>query len=99
MRSLAKLCEKCARSCALPHETGRQIGAEAMIAKLNFYSPSVFSENLRKLKVKFDKPMYVGMCILGISKMCLHEFHHEYMTLLFYDTRKIMYTDSLSCRM
>ncbi|RLU25274.1 hypothetical protein DMN91_003367 [Ooceraea biroi] len=58
-------------------------GAEAMIAKPNFHSRSVFSENLvaiemRKLEVKFNKPIYVGMCILDISKVCLYEFHHEY---------------------
>ena len=43
-------------------------GAEAMIAKPNFHSRSVFAENLiavelRKLEVKFDKPIYVGMYI------------------------------------
>ncbi|XP_036143348.1 uncharacterized protein LOC118645749 [Monomorium pharaonis] len=59
-------------------------GAEAMIAKPNFHSKSVFSENLiaielRNLEVKFNKPIYVGMCILDISKICLYEFHHEYM--------------------
>jgi len=62
----------------------RRYGAEAMIAKPNFHSRSVFSENLvaiemRKLEVKFDKPIYVGMCILDISKTCLYEFHNEYM--------------------
>ncbi|XP_018308360.1 uncharacterized protein [Mycetomoellerius zeteki] len=74
-------------------------GAEAMIAKPNFHSCSVFSENLvaielRKLEVKFDKPIYVGMCILDISKTCLYEFHHEYMAPLFRDKCKIMYTDT-----
>jgi len=79
-------------------------GAEAMIAKPNFHSRSVFAENLiavemRKLKVKFDfhykdKPIYVGMCILDISKICLYEFHHEYMSLMYRDKCKIMYTDT-----
>ena len=74
-------------------------GAEAMIAQPNFHSRSVFSENLvaiemRKLKVKFNKPIYVGMCILDISKTCLYEFHHEYMIPLFRDKCKIMYTDT-----
>ena len=75
-------------------------GAEAMIAKPNFRSRSVFSENLiaielRKLEVKLNKPIYVGMCILDISKTCLYEFHHKYMTPLFRENCKVMYTDSL----
>jgi len=41
-------------------------GAEAMIAKPNFHSRSVFSENLvaiemHKLEMKFNKPIYVGI--------------------------------------
>ncbi|KAG5314925.1 MOS1T transposase, partial [Pseudoatta argentina] len=64
-----------------PDINGRY-GAEAMIAKPNFHSRSVIAENLivvemRNLEVKFDKPIYVGMCILNISKVCLYEFHHE----------------------
>ncbi|XP_026826253.1 uncharacterized protein LOC113562126 [Ooceraea biroi] len=73
-------------------------GAEALIAKPNFHSRSVFSENLvaielRKLQVKFNKPIYVGMCILDIYKTCLYEFHHEYMVPLYREKCKIMYTD------
>jgi len=77
-------------------------GAETMIAKPNFHSRSVFSENLvaiemRNLEVKFDKPIYVDMCILDISKTCLYEFHHEYinsMLPLYHEKCKIMYTDT-----
>ncbi|XP_011057505.1 PREDICTED: uncharacterized protein LOC105147879 [Acromyrmex echinatior] len=74
-------------------------GAEAMIAKPNFHSRSVFAENLiavqmRKLEVKFNKPIYVGMCILDISKVCLYEFHHEYMSPMYRNKCKIMYTDT-----
>ncbi|KYN08231.1 hypothetical protein ALC62_00782 [Cyphomyrmex costatus] len=74
-------------------------GAEALIAKPNFHSRSVFAENLIavelwKIEVKFDKPIYVGMCILDISKTCLYEFHHEYMTPLFRDRCEIVYTDT-----
>ncbi|XP_071652557.1 uncharacterized protein [Temnothorax longispinosus] len=80
------------------HWEGRY-GAEAMIAKPNFHSRSVFLENLvaiemRKLEVKFDKPIYVGMCILDISKTCLYEFHHEYMLPLYRDKCKVTYTDT-----
>jgi len=45
--------------------------AEAMIAKSKFHSRSIFSKNLiaiemRKLEMKFNKPIYVGMYILDI---------------------------------
>ena len=74
-------------------------GAEAMIAKPNFHSRSVFAENLiavelRRLVVKLNKPIYVGMCILDISKTCLYEFHHEHVTPLYGAKCQIMYTDT-----
>ncbi|RLU15904.1 hypothetical protein DMN91_011660 [Ooceraea biroi] len=74
-------------------------GAEAMIAKPNFHSRSIFSENLiaiemRELEVKFNKPIYVGMCILDISKVYLYEFHHEYMLPSYRDKCKVLYMDT-----
>jgi len=81
-----------------------RFGAEGMLAKPNFHSCSVFSENLvaiemRKLEVKYNKPIYVDMCILDISKTCLYEFHHDYMLPMYHEKCKVMYTDtdSLSC--
>ncbi|XP_071644513.1 uncharacterized protein [Temnothorax longispinosus] len=74
-------------------------GAEALIAKPNFHSRSVFSENLvaielRRLEVKFNKPIYVGMSILEISKTRLYEFHYDYMVPLYRDRCRIAYTDT-----
>ena len=58
-------------------------GTEALIVKPNFHRRTIFSEELvaiemRKLKVKFDKPIYVGMSVLDVSKECLYEFHYAY---------------------
>ncbi|XP_071637544.1 uncharacterized protein [Temnothorax longispinosus] len=74
-------------------------GAEALIGRPNFHSRSVFSENLvaielRKLEVKFNKPVYVGMSILEISKTCFYEFHYDYMMPLYGDRCRIAYTDT-----
>jgi len=74
--------------------------AKAMIAKSNFHSCNVFSENLvaiemRKLEVKFGKPIYVGMCILDILKyICMIFTMSMYMASLFRDKCKIIYTDT-----
>jgi len=74
-----------------------QYGAEAMIAKPNFHSCSVFAENLiavemRKLEVQQDLRGYVH--ILDKSKICLYEFHHEYMLPMYREKYKIMYIDN-----
>ncbi|XP_066588944.1 uncharacterized protein [Prorops nasuta] len=74
-------------------------GAEALISKPNFHSRAIFKENLvaiqlSKLSAKFDKPVYVGMSILDISKTCLYEFHYDYMLPTFGSKCKAMYTDT-----
>ncbi|XP_071579723.1 uncharacterized protein [Temnothorax nylanderi] len=74
-------------------------GAEAMIAKPNFHSRSVFAEDLiavelRRLEVRLNKPIYVGMCILEISKTCVYDFHYDYMVPMHRERCKIMYTDT-----
>ncbi|KYN39296.1 hypothetical protein ALC56_06320 [Trachymyrmex septentrionalis] len=81
----------------------KDIATEAMIAKPNFHSRSIFSEDLiavelRKLEVKLNKPIYsyVGMCILEISKLRLYEFHYEYIIPSYRDKCKIIYTDTYS---
>ncbi|XP_025265606.1 uncharacterized protein LOC112638322 [Camponotus floridanus] len=71
----------------------------ALISKPNFHSRSVFSENLmavelRKLEARINKPIYVGMSILDISKIRLYAFHYEYMSPLYGDKSKILYTDT-----
>lgn len=76
-----------------------QYGAEAMISKPNFYNRSVFSETLiaiklRKHQVNFNKPIYVSMCILNLSKICLDEFHHDFMFFLYREKCRVMYTDT-----
>ncbi|XP_014467268.1 PREDICTED: uncharacterized protein LOC106740592 [Dinoponera quadriceps] len=63
-------------------------GAEALIAKPNFHSRNIFSEDLmavelRRLRVQFAKPIYAGMCILEISKTRMYEFHYDYMLPLY----------------
>jgi len=45
---------------------------------------------MRKLEMKFNKPIYVSMCIFDISKTCSYEFH-EYMLPLYHEKYKVMY--------
>lgn len=33
---------------------------------------------MRKMKVTLDKPRYVGMCILSISKEIMYDYHYNF---------------------
>ena len=75
-------------------------GAKNLIASPNFHNRTIFDENLMaielsKTNIVFNKPLYVGMAILDLSKICMYDFHYGYMMKKF-DTKelKLMYTDT-----
>ena len=52
----------------------------------DYHTPKYFSENLmavemKKTKVKMNKPIYLGMSILDISKTLIYEFWYDYIKL------------------
>lgn len=79
-------------------------GAAALIAKPNFRSVTVFDENLiaiemNKTCIRYNRPIYVGMCILDISKRLMYDYHYNYFSKIIQNT-KVLYidTDSLIYR-
>ena len=51
---------------------------------------------MKKTKVKMNKPVYLGMSILDISKMLMYEFWYDYVKPKYKDKAKLCYigTDS-----
>ncbi|WAR05654.1 hypothetical protein MAR_021023 [Mya arenaria] len=53
------------------------------VNKPNYKHCTIFDENLvavhmKKTKIRFDKPVYFGMCILDLSKTLMYDFHFNY---------------------
>lgn len=73
-------------------------GARVKIASPRFQSLAIFSENFvaiqsSKVDIFMNKPIYVGMAILDLSKIIVYEFH-EYMMQLYGSNCRMLYTDT-----
>lgn len=78
---------------------GKTQGAQSLIARPEFHSLSIFSESLvaiqlRKTKLFYNKPIYLGLCILDISKTLMYDFHYNYMKSKYNENVKLLYTDT-----
>ena len=54
-----------------------------LTSKLTFVTGKIFDEKLvaiHKIKetLTFNRPVYVGMCILDLSETFMYNFHHNY---------------------
>ena len=73
--------------------------AEKLSAKPNFNHCNIFSEDLvtihmKKTMLVFNKPVYLRMCILDLSKTSLYDFHYNYIKRKYGDKAKLLFTDT-----
>ena len=73
--------------------------AKKLAAKPNFKHCNIFDENLvaihmKKTKLVFNKPVYLGMCILDLSKTLMYDFHYNYIKNKFNDKATLVFTDT-----
>ena len=49
---------------------------------------------MKRTKVKMNKPIYLGLSILEISKLLMYEFWYDYMKPKYDDKVRLCYTDT-----
>ena len=71
-----------------------------LVAKPNLKSPpKIFCENLvsvhlKKTSLTMNKPVYLGMCILDLSKTIMYDFHYNYIKPKYEEKAKLLFTDT-----
>ena len=69
------------------------------VSEPNYHTTKHFTESLlgiemKKTKVRMNKPLYLGMTILDISKILMYKFCYEYIKPKYGDSAKLCYTDT-----
>ena len=72
---------------------------DKLTSKPTFVSSKILNENLIAVhKVKetltLNRPAYVGMCILDLSKTLMYDFHYNYIKKKYNDRAKLLFTDT-----
>ena len=70
-----------------------------LVAEPNYHTMNYISEDLsiiemNKTKLKMNKPIYLGLSILEISKLLMYEFWYDYMKLKYGENIKSCYMDT-----
>ena len=77
----------------------RECQAKRLTCKPNYQHHTIFCENLtavhmKKVSLKFNKPVYLGMTILDLSKTLMYDFHYNYIKPKYGDNAKLLFTDT-----
>ena len=69
-----------------------------LASKPTYVNSKIFTEDLvavHKIKetLKLDRPAYVGMCILDLSKTLIYDFHYDYIKKRHNNKAKLLFTD------
>ena len=70
-----------------------------LASKPTYMSSKIFNENLvavHKIKetLTLNRPAYVGMCILDLSKTLMYDFHFNYIKSKYGDKAELLFTDT-----
>ena len=69
-----------------------------LVSEPNFHTMKLIDNNLaiiemRKVKVKMNKPIYLGLSILDINKITMYEFWYDYVKIKYQDKARLCYMD------
>ena len=78
-------------------DSGEQF--KKLAAKPNYNGRKIFNENLvsvhmKKTSLTMNKPVYLGMSILDLSKTVMYDFHYKYIKPKYGNKAKLLFTDT-----
>ena len=72
---------------------------DKLTSKPTYVRSKIFNENLMavhkvKERLTLNRPAYLGMCILDLSKMLMYDFHYNYIKKKYNSRARLLFTDT-----
>ena len=77
-----------------PGKKRSKLVSEPNYHTINFISEDLSIIEMKKTKVKMNKPIYLGLSILEISKILMYEFWYDYVKPKYGNDVKLCYMDT-----
>ena len=77
----------------IKHKKRNKLASEPNYHTMNYISEDLSIIEMNKTKVKMNKPIYLGLSILDISKILMYEFWYDYIKPKYNDNDKLCYMD------
>ena len=79
--------------------TTNQIQAERLTANPAMETCRIINENVSMVKsrvtnIRWNKPTYIGFCVLELSKLLMYKFHYEHIAPRYGNNAKLLFTDT-----
>ena len=71
-----------------------KLSAKPIFKHCNIFSEDLVSIHMKKTDLTYNKPVYLGMCILDLSKTLMYDFHYNYIKQKYEDKVKLLFTDT-----
>ena len=71
-----------------------QLASEPNCHTTKYFSENLMAIEMKKAKVKMNKPVYLGMSMLDISKTLMYKFWHDHIKPKYQDKAKLCYMDT-----
>jgi len=62
--------------------------------RITICSEDLVAAHTQKTKINLNKPIYLGMCILDLSKTLMYDFHYNYIKKKYQSKAKLLMTDT-----
>ena len=75
-------------------KTLRKLTSDPLFGEWRAFGENLFGIHMHKDHILFNRPIYVGMCVLELSKTLLYDFYYNHMKPKHSGNCQLLYTDT-----